>query len=222
MNMGIEQAINARRTCRGYTNKMPDADVIHEVLDIAQRSPSSTNIQPWDVTIATGEALQKLRTRLAEDFDKAVPLDMPSLPESHHHFRQQLGREIYGPDGYNMLRSEVERHASLNRRNFEMYDAPMVAVIGIDERLNYGDVVSVGMYLQTLVLLLTERGLATGCSVATSGYHKQIREILGVAENVKVLCTLQIGYEDESVQVNKLKMSRRNYTECVKFVEQPL
>lgn len=218
MAMNIEEALNARHTCRAFTDQIPDEKLIREVLEIAQRSPSSTNIQPWDITIATGEAAEKLGTRLATEFDKGVPLDMPSLPESHHHFRQQLGREIYGPDGYNLLHSERERSANLNRRNFEMYNAPVIAVIGIDERLNYADIVSVGMYLQTLVLLLTERGLATGCSVATSGYHRQIREVLGVAENIKVLCTLQIGYEDESVQVNKLKMSRRNYTECARFV----
>ena len=222
MSKNLEQLLDARHTCRAYTDRVPDEGVIREVLHIAQRSPSSTNIQPWDITIAMGEAAERLKMRLASDFDKDVPLDMPSLPESHHHFRQQLGREIYGPDGYNLLRSERERAANLNRRNFEMYNAPIIAVIGIDERLNYADIVSVGMYVQTLVLLLTERGLATGCSVATSGYHKQIREILGVAENVKVLCTLQIGYEDQSVQLNKLKMSRRDYTDCSRFVHSPL
>lgn len=220
--MTVEEAIAAQHTTRAFTDRVPDANVISEALASAQRSPSSTNVQPWNVTIATGPVLSQLKRVLVDNFDHGKPLEVAPLPASFQHFRQQLGKEVYGPQGYNIAYGEAERIMTTNRSNFEFYGAPMVAVIGVDSALNDADTLSVGLYLQTLMLLLIERGLATGVSVATAGYHKQIRATLGIADTVKILCTLHIGYEDESAPINKLRMSRRDYQDCVRFIDSRL
>lgn len=214
----VEKLLIARHTTRVFTKKVPPIEVINEALQIAQMSPSSTNIQPWRVAIATGAALSRLRTALVSNFDRGAALELTDLPSSHHHYRQQLGREVYGPDGYNIPHTDNDRRMKSIRHNFEFYDAPMVAVIGIDAALNDADILSVGMYLQTLVLVLTERGLSTGVSAATVGYHQAIREILDLPSDVKLLCTLHIGYENDKAQINKLKMSRRDHRESTRFV----
>lgn len=214
----VERLLIARHTTRVFTEKVPPTEIVNEALQIAQRSPSSTNIQPWRVAIATGAALSRLRTALVANFDRGAALELADLPQSHHHYRQQLGKEIYGPDGYDIPHTDSAGRMKSIRHNFEFYDAPMVAFIGIDAALNDADILSVGMYLQTLILLLTERGLSTGVSAATAGYPRVIREKLGIPENVKLLCTLHIGYEDDTTQINKLKMSRRDHLESTRFV----
>lgn len=214
----IEKLLIARHTTRVFTEKVPPIELVNEALQIAQRSPSSTNTQPWRVTIATGAVLSRLRTALVGSFDKGIALEVADLPHSHHHYRQQLGKEIYGPDGYNIPHSDTAGRTQSIRHNFEFYDALVVAVIGIDAGLNDADTLSVGMYLQAVVLLLTERGLATGISAATVGYPKVIKETLGIPDHVKLLCTLHIGYEDGTAQINKLKMSRRDYLESTRVV----
>jgi hypothetical protein len=95
----------------------------------------------------------------------------------------------------------------------------MAAVVGIDKSLSKADILSVGLYLQTLVLLLTERGLDTCLAVSTVGYPNIIRKELEIGEEVDLLCTLAIGFENESQRVNSLKMPREEWKNCVQFVD---
>ena len=119
-----------------------------------------------------------------------------------------------------MIAKDKEGKFEAELRNFKFFDAPMVAAITIDESLfgRGSDVMSVGLYVQTLVLLLTERGLGTCLEVSTSGYPQILREHLNIPEDQFVLCTLAIGYEDEAQRLNSLKAKRDQWQEHVKFV----
>jgi hypothetical protein len=48
-------------------------------------------------------------------------------------------------------------------RNWEFFRAPLAGIICMHRDLDPADAVSVGMFLQTLLLALTERGLG-GCA----------------------------------------------------------
>lgn len=95
---------------------------------------------------------------------------------------------------------------------------PVATVIGIPDNLAKADILSVGLYVQTLVLLTTERGLGTCLQVSTAGYTDVIRRELGILEDTTILCTLAIGYENESQHINVFKMSRDQWKDHVKFV----
>jgi nitroreductase len=55
---------------------------------------------------------------------------------------------------------------------------------------------AVGMFLQTLVLALTARGLGTCVQVAIAGYPEIVREQLNIPEELMILCGLAAGYTD--------------------------
>jgi nitroreductase len=218
----VAKTVLARHSTRAFcVERQVPLSVLEECLALAQHAPSSTNIQPWRLTIASGDALRRLTGKLTTAFANGEPLQVPSLPESFHKYRTELGKHVYGPNGYNIGRDHKAGQMASLMQNFRFYNAPYVAVICIPKTLNSADVLSVGIYLQTLILLLTEKGLGTQVSVAPAGYPGVIKQELGIVEEgeeLEVLCTLGIGWENESEHINKLKMPRDEWRKNVNFV----
>ena len=87
-------------------------------------------------------------------------------------------------------------------RNFAFFDAPLVGVIAMHQDLSEMDALSVGMWLQTLLLALTERGLGTICLGSVTGYPQVLRKHLAIPDDERILVGLAIGYTDESKPIN--------------------
>ena len=59
--MEFDEVIKGRRSTRGFKPKPVSREVLEEVLELALRSPSSMNTQPWHFHIVTGEVLDNIR-----------------------------------------------------------------------------------------------------------------------------------------------------------------
>ena len=81
------------------------------------------------------------------------------------------------------------------------------------------DALSVGMFLQTLLLALTERGLGSCVEVSISGYPKIVRAQLAIPTELSILCGLAIGYPDPEFPANKLHIAREPIGENVVFLD---
>ena len=68
--MDVKDAINKRRSVRGFLNKEVDIEIVKEILEISKRAPSGVNSQPWKVYVLMGEAKNKLVKEACEKFDK--------------------------------------------------------------------------------------------------------------------------------------------------------
>lgn len=215
----VAKTILARHSTRAFsTSRKVPLSIIEECLSIAQQAPSSANIQPWRLTLVSGPPLERLSASLVSSFENKTELQVPAIPESYKSYRSELGHLIYGPKGYDIAREDKESMMKALVSNFKFYNAPVVAVVCIDKELNKSDILSVGIYLQTLLLLLTERGLGTQVSVAPTGYPDILRKELGIEENLDILCTVGMGYENEQERINSLKTPRNDWKENVRFV----
>ena len=77
----------------------------------------------------------------------------------------------------------------------------------------------VGMFLQTLLLALTERGLGTCVQVSIAGYPEIVRKQLDIAPTLSILCGLAVGYPDPAFPGNKVRIGRHPVAKHVRFVE---
>ena len=60
--MNVIDALRARSTVRAYKHDPVGKDTILKILEAATRAPSWANTQPWEIFVAAGEALERLRT----------------------------------------------------------------------------------------------------------------------------------------------------------------
>jgi nitroreductase len=213
----LEDAIRARRSTRLFLRDKPvPKDLVIEALDLAVRAPSNSNIQPWRVVFNSGPARDRLVEALLDEAAKGDP-KVPSLPEEFSHFRRDLGAILYGTMGVARHDAAARRVAVL--RNWEFFRAPLGAVVCMHRDLGYVDALGVGMFLQNFMLALTARGIGSCVQVSIAGYPEVIREQLDIAEDMRILCGVSIGYPDPNFAANALDVPRSPLADNVTFRE---
>ncbi|OBA61298.1 oxidoreductase [Mycobacterium sp. 1100029.7] len=213
----LEDAIRQRRSIRMF---LPDRPVprrlIRESLDLAIHAPSNSNVQPWQLFFASGSARDRLVTALMTAA-RAGPPQVPPLPDAFAHYRSDTGKVVYGSMGIARDDQEARRTAVL--RNWEFFHAPLAGVVCMHHELGLVDSLGVGMFLQTLVLALTARGLGSCVQVAIAGYPEVLREQLGIPVELTILCGLSVGYPDPDFPANHIRLGRDTVEQKVTFVD---
>ena len=213
----LEQAITERHSTRMFLPDKPvPAELVQEALDLAMRAPSNSNIQPWHVVLASGPARDRLVAALLKEA-KSAPPKVPVLPEAFAHMRSDLGKLVYGSMG--IAREDKDARAQAVLRNWEFFKAPLAGIVCMHRDLDYVDAMGVGMFLQTLLLALTARGLGTCVQVSIAGYPGIVRDQLNISEDMRVLCGLAIGYPDPAFPANNLWVPRNPTDSNVALVD---
>ena len=88
-------------------------------------------------------------------------------------------------------------------RNFEFFDAPHVAYVCMAKSFGIGVALDVGMYVQTLMLAMQSRGIASCAQAALRAFPELAAEHLGIPDDEQILCGLSFGYEDPGCRPTK-------------------
>lgn len=221
-NMNLTQAVQSRRSVRAFTPKPVDGHLLREVLSLAARAPSGGNVQPWRLYVLGGEALEQLKIRMRARLTEQPLLD-PSeyeiypanLWEPHRSERFKVGEDMYALLG-------AERGDKVGRmrqfqKNFEFFGAPAALFCYVDQRMGPPQWSDLGMYLQTLMLLLRERGLDSCAQECWSVYPKTVASYIEPDDGLMLFCGMSIGYADDSAAVNQLRTRRLPLDEFARF-----
>ena len=208
--MELETAISERRSVRAFRPEPVPEPTLRSIFERAQRAPSWCNIQPWRVWIASGET----RAHLAAAMSRAATSDPPSpdvpfpfdYPEPYATHRRACGRALYEAMGVARDDSAARQAAWL--RNFVAFDAPHIAIVGIDKRFDLYAALDVGCWLQTVLLLARSEGVSACAQASLSLYPAVSRTILGVPDEVKILFGIALGYEDPTAAANACRTAR--------------
>lgn len=219
-DMSLEQAIRQRRSVRGYLDKPVPRETLEEVFRTAQLAPSNCNIQPWRVLVASGEVRDEIRRRMVANASEGRPTnpDFEQLPRFEGVYRQRqvdCAVALYSTMG--IERDDKEGRARASLRNFELFDAPHVAFIGMERDFGVTVALDVGIYLQTLMLAMTAHGIASCAQGSMRYYPDDVREVFGEPESTAILCGISFGYEDPSVPANETRVGRAPLEENVVF-----
>ena len=68
MNEDVKRAIISRRSVRKFLPNEISKDIIKDILNVAARAPSGTNIQPWNVHVLLGESKNKVCKAASDAF----------------------------------------------------------------------------------------------------------------------------------------------------------
>jgi len=212
----LDETIRQRHSTRMFLPSPVPRHLIDESVELAMRAPSNSNVQPWQVFFTTGAARDRLVAAMSAEA-RARPPVVPQLPESHAHLRRELGAVVYGSMG--IARDDAEARQTAVRRNWEFFRAPLGAIVCMHRELGLVDSMGVGMFLQTLVLALTARGLGSCVQVSIAGYPEIVREELGIPPELTILCGLAVGYPDPDFPANNLRVPRDPVGKHVVFID---
>jgi len=220
----VDAAITSRRSVRAFLPDPVDEETIRDILRVASRAPSGTNMQPWKVWVTTGETKQKITDAILNSgirAEKAKWDEYKYYPdqffEPYYARRRAVGFALYGALGIG--KRDVDQMRAQHDRNFVFFDAPVGMIFTIDRRLNHGSWIDHGMFLQSIMIAARGRGLHTCPQAAFAPYHNQIRPVLGIPDEEIVVCGMALGYEDASKPENSLRTERVPLEEFVTFVK---
>lgn len=216
----VTSLMRDRHSVRAFRSHKPvPRDLLRQVLALAQQTPSNSNCQPWRLKIPSGAALKRLSDALQDAANAGVQPTTAPIPERFMHYRSDFGHLLYGPEGYDISRADKEAAETARRRNYNFFDAPVGIIVYMDKSLADVDVMCVGMYMQSLALLLGERGVGCCWQVSVAGYPDVVRKELGIGEEMVILSGGAVGYEDVGARPNGIRSARDAWNEHVEFVE---
>src|SRR5262249_55438930 len=212
----LEQIIRERHSTRLFLPKPVPRALVDQAVALAVQARSNSNIQPWRLVFAAGPARDRLVAALLEAAHSGPP-NIPPLPESFRHFRKELGVEVYGAMG--ITREDKVGHDAAVMRNWEFFRAPLAGVVCMHRDLGPADSLSVGMFLQTLLLALTARGLGTCVEVSVAGSPEIARAQLAIPAELTIRWGRAMGYADPDFPANRLHVKREPIERNVAFLD---
>lgn len=215
----LDETIRNRRSVRGFRDTPVPEATLMECLALAQHAPSNCNVQPWRVYIAMGAVRDTLRAELVDAVSsgrfESMESAIDTFPGTYRDKQVACAVEMYGHMGIG--RGDTAGRTRALLRNYELFDAPHVAFVCMEKSFGIGVALDVGMYVQTLMLALTSRGIGSCAQASLRSHPALVRRVLDIPENEQILCGLSFGYEDESVPVNRVRQPRADIAENVFF-----
>jgi len=217
--MTVSQAVATRRSVRAFRNTPVPQEVLVRVLDKARMAPSGCNFQPWEATVLAGDSLKALQQRLlAGAPDDPLEYDF-SAPGALPHYRQRLievGAAMYTAMG--ITREDTAARDEFSRQNLVSFGAPVLLLCHFPKLMKEPQWSDVGMWLQTIMLLLREEGLDSCPQEFMGLYGRTIKAELGLGDDIMLFCGLAIGWRDEDSAVNAFERNRVPLGEQVRFL----
>lgn len=219
-SMSLVDAVYERRSVRGFLDKEIPQDVLNRIFEIAQRAPSNCNVQPWKVYVASGELKDKLKQKMVENVTSGVDAnpDYPYRSTFENEYRKrQIDCAVALYSSMDIGREDKEGRMRASLRNFEFFDAPYIAFIGMNPAFGTTVAIDVGMWAQTLMLTMVSFGLHS-CPMGTMrNYPDLVREAFQVKDDTRILFGISFGYEDVKVAANNTRTSREEIAANIEF-----
>jgi nitroreductase len=220
--LDVYEAVTSRRAVREFTDRRVPRQALERVLSTAAWSPSASNLQPWHAYVLTDGPLAGLKKRAGERLAAGDPWDEPeyemyppALKSPYRERRSAFGEQRYGSLG--IPREDLEARQRAAAANWECFGAPAALFCYIDRDLGPAQWSDVGMYLQTVMLLLRAEGLHSCTQMAWAKYHRTVAEFLAPPDELTLFCGMSIGFEDATVGYTRT--GRAPLDETVVFVE---
>lgn len=194
---------------------------IRDILEVARWSPSGGNLQPWSVVVVSGAAQAAVKTLVrtypgmlpAEEGDRPIyPADMW---EPYRSRRYKVGEDLYAALGIG--RDNKPARLRQLARNFEFFDAPAALFFVIDDRMGHGQWAHLGMFMQSVALAATERGVASCFQEIWGTLRLTLKRHFQLNEHGLIYCGMALGYADPEAAVNKLRSDRASVDEFATF-----
>lgn len=218
---GFRAILEARWSCRAYRDEEVPAAVIATMFEMAQRTASWCNTQPWQVHVISGDAITRFVSTLkahVRDHEQASDLPLPGeYVGVYRQRRREAGFLLYASLGID--REDLDARNRQHMKNFEFFGAPHVAIISTDRSQGVYGAVDCGAYVANVLNAATSLGVATIPQAAIAMYSDHVREFLALPEDRLVVCAVSFGYPDLDHPANNFRTSRGGVDDAVTYID---
>lgn len=220
--MNVTEAVASRRSIRKFSGRPVEEAALRRVLEKAQRAPSGGNTQPWNAVVVTGAELARVTDAVKALVAEApmgkgaeYPIYPAELAGRYNDQRFAVGAAMF--DSLGIAREDKVGRIEQMQANWESFGAPAQMFTYCPKYMNQPQWSDMGMWLQTVMLLLREEGLDSCAQEIWAMYGEPMKELLGIPDDHIFFCGMAIGWRDADAPINNFPVPRVPYTEAVEL-----
>lgn len=218
--MNVIEALNSRHSTRVFKPDPVAKDILLRALASANRAPSWTNTQPWEVFAVSGEPLERLRKAFLARFDQRAPtqsdLAKPqTFPTALQERAADNAARRFAAAGVDPADRDATR--SYARNLFAFCGAPVVIYLCMNRGLNQYSLFDIGMFAQSFMLAALELGLDSFPAFCLVDHADLVRTELHLPEDMVIVLGIAVGHGVSDHSLNLYRSPRRHAEEMVRF-----
>ena len=218
----FEHLLRERYSCRAFLPQQVETATIARILEIAQRTPSWCNAQPWRVWITRGAATGRLRDAICAYAAEHKAQPDYAFPREYRGVyldrRRECGFQLYESVG--IARGDRAASARQGMENYRLFGAPHAMIVTTDEALGVYGVLDCGAWVNNFMLAARSLGVASIAQAALAAHSKFLRGHFELPADRLVVCGMSFGYEERAHPVNRFRTSRAATDAVVAWVDQ--
>jgi nitroreductase len=223
IRLSADEALRTRRSVRAFLPTPVPRTEVEELLALASRGPSGSNIQPWKVHVFSGALRRELTRQILDTIDGGQAdqhrREWNYYPqqwrEPYLARRRKIGWDMYGLLG--IPKGDFARTEQQRRQNYDFFGAPVGMMFTLDEDMEIGSWLDLGIFIGSLAVAARGRGLDTCPQAAFADFHTLIRPLLGIPDNEIVICGMALGHADPGAPINRLRTERAVPAQFARF-----
>lgn len=217
--MELITAIQERKSFRAFKSDPVSKGTIEKILKLATQAPSAINLQPWEFIAVTGEEKERLSRRLIKAYrEKQIscgPGNVKPMPKTVT-LRGAKTLQLMNPFFEEM---GVNPDRFINEGSCNFYGAPVAILICLDDSFPKSRLVDIGIVLGYFILVAHEFGLGTCPIGLITAYEDEIKDLLNIPENKRVVIGVALGYPDLNSPINRFKSPREDLETLIRWID---
>jgi nitroreductase len=214
--MDVKEALEKRHSVRAFRPDPVEPEKLRTILQNSLRTPSWANSQPWEVYVATGATLERIKQGFKDAYESKTKVTQ-DIPRPKEWSEKAKARQMQlNPDMARDCGDSVKEFGHLNQVQF---NAPAVIYIGMDKVLGEWSLYDIGAFTQSVMLSAVEEGLDTIPAIQLVNYPEVIRAQLDIPEDILITIGIAIGYSDTEHGINKFHSARDPFDSVVKIYD---
>ncbi|MCH8825486.1 MAG: nitroreductase family protein [Chloroflexi bacterium] len=178
-DIGLFEAMNTQRAIRYLKPDPVPEEMIAKLIEAATRAPSGTNQQGWSFIVVRDAGL---RSKLGDIYQKAGRAAIPRIRYVEAVNKRLFDSAVYLVD--------------------HLGEAPVLILPCIEHSGPTGLTTGASIYPAVQNILLAARALGLGSVLTTfhKAYEGEVKELLGLPENVETAALLPVGFPADGVR----------------------
>ena len=218
--MSLTDILQSRYSVRGFLPKPVPQDELDAIFTAAQRSASNCNVQPWQTLVVSGEKAKAVsNAMLAEIMGGKAPYPEFewNVKYANEHRTRQFGSANALYSAMDIAREDKAARNMAMGRNWQFFGAPHGIFFTMDKYLGIMGAVDLGIYAQTLSLLMKEHGIDSCMQGALGQFPAPVKEMFNIPDERGILFGMSFGYEDPDHAANAARTEREDLGVNVRF-----
>ncbi|MFC2050484.1 nitroreductase [Chloroflexota bacterium] len=216
--MDVFETIRDRRSARAFRSNSVPKEKIEEVIKLTINAPSANNLQPWEFVVVMDEEKDRLSHKLTKAYqEKQLSCGSGAVKPLPKAIRQRGIQTLESMKVY-ADRIGISIDNFVNEGSCNFYGAPVAIILCLDDCFSSRQMVDVGAAVGYLVLAAHASGLATCPIGLIADYADEIKELLNIPENKKVVIGIALGYPDRENPMSQFRSSRVELNELARWI----